>query len=384
MYRLSSKILLGIAIGLTVLGLLLVFSASSTISMLKTNNITSYFNHQIQVLFVAVLPFLFGLLFPYKLYKKISIIFMFIVVFLLIVVLFTDSIKGASRWIDLGFYSFQPSEIAKIVMLIHLPKLITRLGEDITNMKKLLIPLMWIGVFSFLIAIEPNFSNAIITGFLGIVVLYLGGAKFKHLFGIVLVSGIIVATVMWFTPHTHERIAGWLGISEVAHSAPSHQVNEALIGMGSGGVSGVGIGKSQQANLFLPEAYGDFIFAILGEELGFIGAVTVASMYIFFFFMSLITSQHIEDVYGRLIVLGLSFNIVLSAIINIAVVVGLFPTTGIPLPFISFGGSSLAVFAFSVAVILNINADGNITKIFRTKFSSTKGKAEKALDAFKF
>ncbi len=367
MTKYADKILLAIAFGLVILGLMIVFSASSSFAMLKKDDFAYFFNHQMQVVVMAFLAFLGGLLVPYRLYKKIGLPLMFLITIALIVVLFSSEKKGASRWIDLGFYSFQPAEFAKIILVFNLARLTLRLGEEIENLKKLVVPLGWTFLFAFLISLQPNYSNAIIIVVLGLAMIYIGGAKFKHVFGIALTGGLIFLAVMWFTPHSHARLAGWLDSASRNAPAPSTQVNEALVGLGSGGVSGVGIGKSQQSNLFLPEAYGDFIFAILGEELGFIGTVVVSTMYVFFFLVSLLTIQHIKNDFGKLIVFGLAFNIVLSAMFNIAVVLGLVPTTGITLPFISYGGSSLFVFVFSVGVMLNVVTDGSfLEKMIRT------------------
>ncbi len=358
------KILLATVIILTGIGLVLIFSASTSLAMINNKNLTHYFYHQLKVILFALGVFAAGILIPYEFYKKYSIFFMFIILLLLILVLFTNSKNGASRWFNILGQSIQPTEIAKLALVFHISRLIVRQDERIKNFKKLLIPVVWIALVSGLTAFQPNYSNAIIIGFSGSVLLYVGGAKKRHLFAILLVGGIFISVAMWFTPHSHARIAGWLGMNETEHlAAPNEQVEEALIGIGSGGLTGVGIGKSEQANLFLAEAYSDFIFAILGEELGFIGSVVVSSLYILFFLLSLLSMQHIEDKYGGLVVFGLSFNIVLSAIINIFVVLGIIPTTGITLPFISYGGSSLTVFVFSVGVILNINTDGRISYI---------------------
>ncbi len=385
MNRFSDKILLVISAFLTIAGLWLVFSASSTLGLLKNNDLASYFNHQMVLVFLAVLPFAVGLLVPYKFYRKTSVFMMLFVLLLLIIVLFSEEKKGATRWLNIGPFGIQPAELAKIVLILHLARLSVRFGSKIQNMKKLLLPLGWIGLFMFLVILQPNFSTALIIGTLGFVMIYVGGAKFKHLVGIALLIGVFIVVRMWQTDYSHKRLVGWLGANGTETvSAPSRQVEEALIGLGSGGLEGVGLGKSQQANLFLPEAYGDFIFAILGEETGFVGTMMISTLYIIFFLMALLTLNHIEDDYGKLIVFGLSFNIVLSAIINIAVVLGIFPTTGIPLPFISYGGSSLWVFVFSVGVILNVTAKGeiwhNVRNSFLKGFSGTVKFFEKMFD----
>jgi cell division protein FtsW len=167
---------------------------------------------------------------------------------------------------------------------------------------------------------------------------------------------------MLLFPHSRHRITTFFHSGGVAEKI-NDQVYQAQIGLGSGGLTGVGLGKSTQANLFVSESYGDFIFSILGEELGFIGTVFVATMYLLVFFVSLLQMKTIRDKFGQMLIFGLSFNIVITAFINIAVVLGMFPTTGITLPFISYGGSSIAMFAFSIGVIINVTAEGRVLRL---------------------
>ncbi len=355
MKKYSDKIILGISIILIVVGTLLVFSASSSVGINKGKDILDFFNRQIVILIAALIAFSVGAITSYKYWNKFGLALLGLIIFALVAVLFTEKINGASRWFRFGSFSVQPSEFAKIVLILYFARLTTNFGEKIKDFKKLLIPLGILGFIMLLIALEPNFSNVFLIGIIGFIMLYIGGARFKHLIIIMGIAGIGLFLAMWFSNHGNMRLNGYLN-----GDVPSNQVREALIGIGSGGINGIGLGESQQANLFLPEAYNDFIFAILGEELGFIGAVGVSFLYVVFFVMSLITINHIKDEYGKLIVFGLSFNIVLSAMMNMAVVLGLVPTTGITLPFVSYGGSSLVVFIFSVGVILNVNAEGKI------------------------
>ncbi len=364
-FKFSDKILALIVAVLIVIGLMLIFSAGSAFGMMRKNDFAYYFYRQAGTLIMAGIFFLIGLYVPYRFYKKISSYLLFLAVLTLFATLFANKVNGATRWIRFGGFGFQPAEVVKVLLIIHLAKIIVKRGDELKNIKKLFLPLGWMGAISVLLALQPNYSNAMLVGFIGIVMLYVGGAKKRQLLGIVFFAGLIALTAMWFSPHSHSRIVGWLGEADNnGIAAPNRQVMEALIGLGSGGPFGVGIGESQQANLFLPEAHTDFIFAVLGEELGFLGAVTVAVLYVLFFLSALITMNGTEDNYGKLLIFGLSFNIVLSATINIAVVLGLVPTTGITLPFVSFGGSSLVVFVYSIGVILNVNTNGEI--LFKT------------------
>ncbi len=357
MKKFAIKSILFLVAVLIVIGLLMVFSASSSFALFRTksSDFMSFFNHQMFAVAAAAVAFIGGLFIPYDFYRRFSRLGMFISLALLIAVLFFDPKKGASRWIELGGFSFQPTDLVKLVLIFHLSNISVRYGEKMRNFKRLLIPLGWTGIVMFLIALQPNFSNVLIVGILGGVMIYIGGGKARHILPVALAGVAIVFVIMISdsSSYRYKRITNWVyGTQESA--SPSEQAREALVGLGNGGKTGVGLGKSQQADLFLPEAYGDFIFAILGEELGFAGTFAVSTIYLVFFLMSLIMLNQIEDQFGKLIVFGLSFNIVLNAMINILVVLGITPTTGITLPFISYGGSSLVVFVFSVGVMLNV------------------------------
>jgi cell division protein FtsW len=183
--------------------------------------------------------------------------------------------------------------------------------------------------------------------------LFVGGAKFKH---ILVSSAVCVFTAgigaMIFS-HSRERILSFINSLNTGGDL-NLQIKQALLSLGSGGIFGVGIGHSKQSNLFLPEAYGDFIFAIMGEEMGFVGSVFVISLYLVLFIAGVIIAKKTADRFGQLLAFGISFSIIFYAFINVAVSTGLFPTTGLPLPFISYGGTSLFFLCISVGILINI------------------------------
>jgi cell division protein FtsW len=183
--------------------------------------------------------------------------------------------------------------------------------------------------------------------------LYVGGAKFKHIVGILSTTGVLVAGVIMLFSHSRERVLSYFK-SLTTNADINMQVKQAKIALGSGGLLGIGVGHSRQSDLFLPEAYGDFIYSILGEQMGFVGAVAILLLYFVLFITCLIIAKKAQDKFGQLLVLGLGFNIIISAFVNAAVVTGLVPTTGITLPFISFGGTSIILFAASIGIIVNV------------------------------
>jgi cell division protein FtsW len=360
----NNKFLIGAISVLIIIGALIVLSASSAYSLEKANSFTSFFNHHLMVIGAGMFFFMIGMIFPYQFYAKFTKWFLLTTVLLLLATLgFGETVKGASRWLNLGFVKFQPSEFAKIILIIHIAYMIHRLGDRITSFKHgLFYPLIWIGLIAFLVMLQPNMSTAFIITFVGLVMLFVGGAKYKHSISVASVLILFVVGMMLVFPHSRHRITTFFNSGGVAEKI-NDQVYQAQIGLGSGGLTGVGLGKSTQANLFVSESYGDFIFSILGEELGFIGTLFVATMYLLVFFVSLLQMKNIGDKFGQMLIFGLSFNIVTTAFINIAVVLGMFPTTGITLPFISYGGSSIAMFAFSIGVIINVTAEGRVLRL---------------------
>ncbi len=354
------NIIIFIVLILIVFGAWMVLSSSAGFSAEKVGGFSKLFFKQIIALLVAIFMFFIGFGMNYKVLSKFSIYLYFAAVILLVITLTSGSTaKGGTRWLDLGVFSFQPSEFAKVALIIHLATLGIRKGEKLRLFKTgLLHPLIFIGIISGLIMFQPNFSTAIIVGILGLAVLYVAGARFLHLAGTIAVLGLIVGFLLMTVSHTRARILNWFNSFISGEGELHYQVQQAHIALGSGGLFGLGVGNSQQSNLFVAEGYGDFIFSIVGEEWGFLGTVAIASLFMLFFITSILLINEVEDEYGKILIFGLSFNITISAIINMMVVLGIAPTTGITLPFISYGGTSLIIFAYSVGVILNISHDG--------------------------
>ncbi len=343
------------AFALMLLGLIIVMSASSTYSAIRFDSLFHLFNSHLFKVMIGIVAMIIFCAVPYEIYKEFSkpaIIVMSIV--LLLTLFFAQNIKGAGRWINLGFFSFQPADIAKLVLIIHLAALIEDKGEAIKDYKEgFLYLLFWVLIISGLILIQPNVSNGILLVFISFVLLYIGGAKVTHLIGSALMCLIVGGIAVMLFAHSRERIMTFL--DAVNHGGTANiQVKQALLGLGSGGIFGVGVGHSMQSNLFLPESYGDFIFAIVGEELGFIGSVIVLFSYMVLFIAGILIAKKTKDRFGQLLAFGITFSIILYAFINAAVATGLVPTTGLPLPFISYGGTSLIFLCISVGILVNI------------------------------
>ncbi|MBN1638065.1 MAG: cell division protein FtsW [Ignavibacteriales bacterium] len=360
------KILSILTIGLMLLGALFVFTASEAYSVSKFPNEYYLFNsHIFKMVLAFVLLIVFAII-PYKYYQEYSkVAIIGIILILIITILFAPKVKGAARWIDLGFIKFQPSEAAKLILIIHLANLISKKDELIKNFKQgFIYPLIWIVLVSSLIIFQPNLSTAIIVILVSYILLFVGGARLKHIITTLgSVTAVSILSIFLF-PHSRERLLNFINGVETGHEI-NLQVMNAKIALGSGGLFGVGLGHSRQSDLFLPEAYGDFIFSIVGEETGFFGAIIALSIYLTIFIVGLLIAKKTEDKFAQLLVFGLSLYIALTVIINVAVVTGMLPTTGITLPFISFGGTSIMFFAITIGIIINVALQTQKTRDIR-------------------
>ena len=348
---------------LMLLGLIIVMSASSTYSEFKFDSLFHLFNYHFAKVVVGIACLIFFSAIPYEIYKKFSKAAIIAITFLLLLTLFiAPEIKGAGRWINLGFFSFQPADIAKLILIIHLAVLLEVKKDVLQNYKEgFLYLLFWVLVIACLVLAQPNVSNGVLLVFVSFMLLYVGGAKLSHLFltalGCLIFAGIIAMAIA----HSRERILTFIHATQHGGTA-NIQVKQALLGLGSGGIFGIGMGHSLQSNLFLPEAYGDFIFAILGEELGFLGSVIVLICYLILFLAGILVAKKAKDRFGQLLAFGITMSVTVYAFVNVAVATGLVPTTGLPLPFISYGGTSLIFLCISVGILINIAFSNAVEK----------------------
>ena len=340
---------------LMLLGLTMVMSASSTYSVFKFDSIFYLFNSHLFKVFLGIGAIILFAFIPYEYYRRLSKPIIIITTFLLFITLFfAPDIKGAGRWLNLGFISIQPADIAKLVLIVHLAALLESKASLIDDFKNgFLYFFIWIMVISGLIMLQPNISSGIMLIVISLTVIYAGGAKLRHIFISLLISGMVIGVAAMIFPHSRSRIFSYVD-SISGGGDMNFQVKQALYSLGSGGIFGVGIGNSMQSNLFLPEAYGDFIFAILGEEFGLVGSIMVLAAYLVFLVAGILIAKKSKDMFGQLLAFGITISIVFYAFVNVAVTTGVFPTTGLPLPFISYGGTSLIFLCISVGILINI------------------------------
>ncbi len=335
--KLLTKIYIITVIIYLILGMVLVLSSANSQILFKSHLLKIFMAGGVFVLFLIV---------PYNKFYSISKPLMFGIVFLLLLtLLFGERYNGATRWLNLWIISIQPSELAKLGLIFHLSAMIIRKGDRFRELDKgYLFAVIWIAATSLLVIIQPNVSTTIMILLVGFSMLYIGGSKLKHLFvtGFLAVTSIGLSILVAF-PHALKRL-----------TEESDQARQAIIALGSGGFFGLGAGQSRQSDYFIPEPYGDFIYAILGEEYGFLGAATILISYFLLFAIGMIIAKKARDKYGQLLAFGISMMVITNAFVHIAVTLGLTPTTGVTLPFISFGGTSMMVFAAGAGILMNI------------------------------
>ncbi len=343
---------------LSVIGLIMVSSSSTVIG-------ERYFNDPYWFLrrkliwwgFSFVLLIIFSKI-NYKIYKKLAIFIILISIALLALVLipgFGQEIGGSRRWLNLWFFNIQPSEFAKIALVIFFAEILNRKYINTMKVKDLIFPgFMLLLLITILIFVEPDLGTVIIIWLVVFVSMFVGGVKFTHIFSLGIVMAVINGVYFFMEEYRRERLFAFLNKS-AEYSAANFQVDQSLIALGSGNLIGLGLGNSLQKYSYLPEAHTDFIFAILGEELGLAGTMLVIILFLLFAFFGIRVCLKTKDYFGRVLAAGLTAVIVVPAIINMSVVTGLIPVTGLTLPFISSGGSSLMISMVSVGILLNIS-----------------------------
>jgi cell division protein FtsW len=353
-YFLFSVVLL-----LVVLGLVILASASSDLGKIRFNDSYYYLKHQILSGFLPGLAgFLFALFIHYQRFRKFAFAFLIANLILLVLVFTPLGITqgGASRWLHLGPVTFQPAELLKITYVLYLAAWLAnprqnragRVGEG-------LVPFFVIsGIIAALLLVQPATSIVIILLVTGGIIYFLSGARLSHILLAAVLAVLAIAVIIWSSPYRLQRIMTFLDRSQDTHGA-AYQINQSLIAIGSGGLSGVGYGQSTSKVSYLPAPLDDSIFAIAAQELGFIGASAIVTLFGLLVFRMLWIARRLRDRFGQLILIGFGSIIALQSTVNMGAISGLIPLTGVPLPFVSFGGTSLAVFLLMSGIALNIS-----------------------------
>ena len=354
------KIFLGIVLALVFIGLIIFTSASLGIYAKNETKFYGVIFSQFVLGFLGGLVVLFiGLKIPYKLLKKYSLILFILSILLTALVLIPgigQTHGGARRWIDILGYSFQPVEFLKIGFIIYFAAWLSWVKEKIKDPLFSFLPLLiLLGIITTVLLKQPDIKSIILITITALIMLFVSGAPIKYILGFLGLAVIAFIILVSFKPYLKERINTFINPNENSQSS-SWQSQQALIAIGSGGVLGRGLGQSIQKFNYLPEPQGDSIFAVMGEELGFFGSFVLICLYLAFVLRGYrIAIRNAPDAFGKLLVIGFVTIIIVQSFMNIASIIGVFPLTGVPLVFISHGGTALLLSLGMVGIILNIS-----------------------------
>ncbi|MEX1997075.1 MAG: putative lipid II flippase FtsW [Candidatus Andersenbacteria bacterium] len=355
----ADTLLLLCIIGLTLFGMMMITSASSVIAERFRGDIYAFLKHQ---LFFGgssgLVAFLFGFYVPYRKWRLLALPGLLLSLILLVMVFIPGlqfAYGGAARWISLGPITIQPTEITKLAFIVYLAALLERKKEDIHDFRKSVVPFLIItGIITGLIVMQPDigtlFSIVAIAG----AMVFIAGFKITHL---TLIAGAAVALfILLFNTASYRlsRILVYLH-PELDPQGIGYQINQALLAVGTGGMWGLGFGRSRQKYHYLPEPAGDSIFAIIAEELGLIRSLFIIAVFLVIAYRGYIIAHRAPDLFGRLLACGITSWISIQVFINIGSILAVTPLTGIPLPFISYGGTSLVSMLFASGILLNIS-----------------------------
>ncbi len=349
---------ISILVILVIFGLVMLASASSDLAKKETGDSYYYLKHQIiNGLLVGLAGFFLTFFINYRFWKKMAFILFILNIFSLILV-FTSlgmDAKGASRWISIGNITFQPSEFLKLTLLLFLATWMGGgKGKKETTKGGLLPFLFFLGGSLFLVILQPSTTNAIIIGISALIMYFIAGAKYRLISATIILFIVSFAVLILLTPYRLNRIKSFLFPTQQDEQVLIYQSTQARLAIGAGGLTGVGFGQSTvKSNL--PEPLADSIFAIIGEEFGFIGSFCLVVIFFLLILKGLIIAKKAPDNFGRLLAIGFTSVIGIQAFTNIGAVSGLIPLTGVPLPFISYGGTALAIFLTMGGIIANIS-----------------------------
>jgi cell division protein FtsW len=341
------------------IGIVMVYSASSALALKKFASDYFFLKKQALFAFAGVIILVVARHFPYKYYRPLAYPLVGLSLALLAVIQFTDlglSAGGSTRWMQLGSFSFQPSEFARIALVIYLAYSMEKKADRIKDFSIGFMPhVLVLGIFMILIFCQPDFGSVFILGALTWILLFIGGVRFWQL----LASLLVILPVAYFflinAEYRAKRILGFLNPWEHSSDA-GYQVVHSLMAFGTGGFWGTGIGKGYQKLFYLPEPHTDFIFSVIGEELGLLGVLIIIGLYGWIIIRGIAIARKAPDLFGAYLAVGLTIAMGLQIVVNMGVALGLLPTKGLTLPLLSYGGTSLLLNMASIGILMNISA----------------------------
>ncbi len=359
--------LLTLVMVLLTLGLVMLFSASYATAYYNEGSSFAFISRQLLWALMGTVAMLVISNIDYRIFHRLAFPILIITLILLVIVLFMPPIKGCRRWIFIGsIANVQPSEIAKFAVTIMFAQLATMFGDKMKTFRWGVLPFMGIlGVIGVLMMLEPHLSGTIIIMCIGLSIMLVGGTKLKwFMFGGIMIAAALAVAIMipGVIEYAMSRIEFWLH-PESDPLGKGFQILQSLYAIGSGGLMGLGLGNSRQKYMYLPESENDFVFAIVCEELGFVGASIIIILFALLIWRGFVIAMKAKDKFGCLIAVGLTVQVGLQALLNIAVVTNTIPNTGISLPFFSYGGSSLMMLLAQMGVLLSISRQASVDKM---------------------
>jgi len=349
--------LAAITIILLCVGIVMIYSASAIYAFENLGDSAYYLKRHLFYVCIGMLLTLFMMAIRYESLRKAAkplLLISFVLLALLLLPGVAKQVGGARRWFRFGALSFQPSELAKFAMIVYTADFLARKRSEITSFFYGFLPvLIVLGAVCLLILLQPDLGTVVAIVMICFIMFFVGGVKLTHMVSVVLTSLPLLYVLVFSVPYRRKRILAFLDPWHDPQGT-GFQIIQSLVALGSGGLNGVGLGQGKQKLLYLPAAYTDFIFSIIGEELGFIGTAGIVILFGIFLVQATKISLKARDSFGQFLSFGLVSCLVVEAIVNMGVATSLLPTKGLPFPFISYGGTSLVFNMMYVGVILNI------------------------------
>jgi cell division protein FtsW len=350
-------LLLGLVAVLDVIGLVMVLSASSVNALRAYGSAWIFFERQLLWVGVGALLLIVTMRVDYRVWRRLVVPLLAVTVTLLVLVLVPGlgiSVGGSARWLGVGFLRVQPSELAKLAVVVFAADVLTRRADDIRSTRVTVVPVLLVfSVIALLVVVQPDLGTTLVLACIVMAVLFIAGVPLPTMAAVAALAGVATSLAGMTKSYRRGRLLCFLHPASDPGNA-CYQLRQSLVGLGSGHVMGVGLGASRAKWGFLPNAHTDFIFAIIGEEVGLIGSLLVAGLFVAFAVLGVRAASRAPDRFGALLAGGITAWVVGQAFINIGAAIGTLPVTGVPLPFVSFGGSSLVIAMAATGILINV------------------------------
>lgn len=350
-----------LAVILSLIGLVAIYSASWAIARDRFDNLYYYLTRQSIALAFGLVAMIVAANLDYKVWKRLAPVGFLVTLILLVLVLtpLGEVRGGAQRWLDLGPFLFQPSELAKLTMAIYLAAWFDRRGTALAQWREGFLPFLFVtGFVGGLILLQPDMGTMLVLALTALTVAFVAGARLVHLLYAGVFGGIAVLALVLVAPYRLSRLLTFLRPTDLLGAA--YHINQSLVAIGSGGLWGRGFGQSVQKHFYLPAPHTDSIFAVIAEELGFLRAGVIIALLLWLIVRSYRVAQQAPDTFSKLLATGITSWLAIQAIINLGAMMEILPLTGIPLPFLSYGGSSTIITLTSIGILLSISRHSNL------------------------